>query len=191
MFQAALDAAALFERLGVPYVLVGGMATIVYGEPRSTLDVDFAAHMNADQARRLPSLAAPLFLVQSESALEAALQHSMFSMIHAESYVKIDVHVAPRTGIHRLEIERGRWQRLGPGQPDEIRIATPEDLLLQKLRWFADADETSQKQWRDVLGILKTRGHSLDFTYLRTWAPELGVGAVLERAVVAAGLGGT
>ncbi|MBL8863535.1 MAG: hypothetical protein JNK02_16215 [Planctomycetes bacterium] len=190
MFQAALDAAALFERLGVPYVLVGGLATIVYGEPRSTLDVDFAVHMNAEQARRLPALATPQFLVQGESALEATAQHSQFSLVHAESYVKVDVHVVPRSGIRQLEIQRGRWQRLGPGHPDEIRIATPEDVLLQKRRWFADADETSQKQWRAVLGILKARGHSLDSAYLRIWARDLGIGSVLERAVIAAGLGG-
>jgi len=188
MFDAAVDAAALFERLGVPYVLAGGVATIVYGEPRSTLDVDFAVHLGPEQARRLAAVAGSTFLVQAESPIEAARTLSMFSMVHATSYMKIDVHVVPRTGIHKMEIERGRWQRLGPGHPDEIRIATPEDIVLQKLRWYADADCTSQKQWRDVLGILKSRGHSLDFDYLATWAPELRVTDLLEKARVAAGL---
>ncbi len=188
MFQAAADAASLFERLGVPYVLVGGVAAIVYGEPRSTLDVDFAAHLGTEQARRLPILAAELFLVAPDSALDAARTSSMFTMVHAASFMKIDVHVVPRTGLHKLEIERGRWQRLGPGYPDEIRIVTPEDLLLQKLRWLLDADGVSEKQWRDVLGILKARGHSLDFAYLRQWAPTLGVSDALDRALVAAGV---
>jgi len=188
MFQAAADAAALFERLGVPYVLAGGVATIVYGEPRSTLDVDFAAHLGSEQARRLPVLAGNDFLVAPESALEAARTCSMFTMVHAASFVKIDVHVVPRSGIHKEEIERGRWQRLGPGYPDEIRIATPEDLVLQKLRWYLDAGGVSEKQWRDVLGILKARGHSLDLVYIRRWAPVLGIVEVLDRALVAAGI---
>ncbi len=187
MFDAAVDAAALFERLGVPYVLAGGVATIVYGEPRSTLDVDFAVHLAAEQALRLPAVAGATFFVQSEAPIEAARAMSMFNMVHTASYMKIDVHVVPRTGIHKMEIERGRWQRLGPGHPDEIRIATPEDIVLQKLRWYADADCTSQKQWRDVLGILKMRGHSLDFEYLATWAPTLGVRDLLDRARIAAG----
>ncbi len=188
MFQAAADAAALFERLGVPYVLAGGVAAIVYGEPRSTLDVDFAVHMGIEQARRLPTVAAESFLVAPDSALDAARNSTMFTMVHAASFMKIDVHVVPRSGVHKAEIERGRWQRLGPGYPDEIRIVTPEDLVLQKLRWYLDAGGVSEKQWRDVLGILKTRGHSLDFEYLRAWLAILGVADVFERACVAAGI---
>lgn len=112
----------------------------------------------------------------------------MFTMLHAASYMKVDVHVVPRTGIHEQEIERGRRQRLGPGYPDEIRIVTPEDLVLQKLRWYADAGEVSEKQRRDVLGILKTRGHSLDLDSLREWAGELDVVGLLQRARLAAGI---
>jgi hypothetical protein len=191
MFVAATETASLFERLGVPYVLSGGVATIVYGEPRSTLDVDFAVHMQEGQARRLPQLAGPSFLVDPEAAIEAARASSMFTMVHAESFMKIDVHVVPRTGLHRLEIERGRRQRLGPGYPDEIRIVTPEDLLLQKLRWYLDGGGVSEKQWRDVLGILKVRGHSLDFDYVRRWATELDTLEVLDRALTAAGVAPT
>jgi hypothetical protein len=188
MLQAAVDAAALFERLGVRYVLSGGVATIVYGEPRSTLDVDFAVHMDAEQARRLLALAGDDFLVSPDSAAEAARSSSMFTMVHTASFVKIDVHVVPRSGIYKEEIERGRWQRLGPDHPDDIRIVTPEDLVLQKLRWYLEAGGVSEKQWRDVLGILKARGHSLDFEYVRKWAPVLGISGVLDRAVVAAGI---
>ncbi len=146
MFQAAADAAAIFERLGVPYVLSGGVATIVYGEPRSTLDVDFAAHLDVGQARRLPTMTADQFIVDPEAAVEASRTTTMFTMVHTASYMKVDVHVVPRSGIHKQEIERGRWQRLGPGYPDEIRIVTPEDLVLQKLRWYADASKVSEKQ---------------------------------------------
>jgi len=188
MLQAAADAASLFERLGVPYVLSGGVATIVYGEPRSTLDVDFAVHMGPDQARSLPAMAGETFVVDAGSALEAARTTSIFTMVHAESFMKIDVHIVPRSGIYKEEIERGRWQKLGPGHPDEIRIVTPEDLVLQKLRWYLEAGGISDKQWRDVLGILKSRGHSLDFEYVRKWAPSLGVTEALDRALVAAGV---
>jgi len=188
MFQAVVDAAALFERLGIQYVLSGGVATIVYGEPRSTLDVDFAVHMGLDPARRLPILAQDGFLVAPDAALEAALTSTMFTMVHVASFMKIDVHVVPRSGIHKAEIERGRWQRLGPGYPDEIRIITPEDLVLQKLRWYLDADCVSEKQWRDVLGLLKTRGHALDLAYMRDWARSLEVLELLERARVSAGV---
>lgn len=115
----------------------------------------------------------------------------MFNMVHSASFMKVDVHVVPRSGIDKEEIERGLWQRLGPGHPDEIRIVTPEDLVLQKLRRYVEAGGVSEKQWRDVLGILKTRGHSLDFGYVRKWAPGLGVTEVLDRALVAAGMSGS
>jgi hypothetical protein len=188
MFQAAADAASLFERLGVRYILSGGVAAIVYGEPRSTLDVDFAVHMDAEQARRLLALAGDEFIVSPDSAMEAARGSSMFTMIHTASFMKVDVHVVPRSGIHKEEIERGRWQRLGPDHPDDVRIVTPEDLVLQKLRWYLEAGGVSDKQWRDVIGILKMRGHSLDFDYVRKWAPVLGVSEQLDRALAAAGI---
>lgn len=59
----------------------------------------------------------------------------------------------------------------------------PEDILLQKLRWFRLGGETSDRQWRDVVGIVRVQGPSLDRRYLRDQAPALGVADLLDRAL--------
>ncbi len=62
-------------------------------------------------------------------------------------------------------------------------LASPEDTILSKLEWYRMGGEVSDRQWRDILGVLKTRSGELDLGYLRTWAGELKVADLLERAL--------
>ena len=72
----------------------------------------------------------------------------------------------------------GRWKnQLGPRQ----------DVILAKLRWLADAGSASERQWQDVLGVMKVQGERLDLAYMRQWAASLGVLPLLERALGDAG----
>ena len=68
--------------------------------------------------------------------------------------------------------------------PDRyLYFYTPEDVLLQKLRWYRMGGETSDRQWRDVLGIALVQGGRLDEAYLRRGAESLGVSDLLDRAL--------
>jgi len=62
-------------------------------------------------------------------------------------------------------------------------VASPEDTVLAKLEWFRAGGETSERQWADVVGVLKTLAGRLDEAYLKRWAAALGVEDLLERAL--------
>ena len=61
-------------------------------------------------------------------------------------------------------------------------VATAEDLVAQKLRWYRDGGEVSDRQWRDVLGLLKVQGSRLDRVQLKKSASILRVEDLLARA---------
>ena len=63
------------------------------------------------------------------------------------------------------------------------KFASPEDTILAKLEWYRLGNEVSERQWRDVLGVLKTRAGTLELSYLQKWADELKVSDLLERAL--------
>ena len=70
----------------------------------------------------------------------------------------------------------------------QAHVATAEDTILSKLDWYRLGGEISDRQWNDILGVLKTQRERLDRTYLEQWARELDVGALLKRALTDAGL---
>jgi hypothetical protein len=65
------------------------------------------------------------------------------------------------------------------------KFASPEDTVLAKLEWYRMGGEASERQWRDILGVLKTRAGELDLAYLHQWAGELQVSDLLARALEA------
>ncbi len=184
----AVEVARILESLGIPYLVAGSMASTLYGEPRTTLDVDFAAHIDPAQVDPLCAALERTFYVDREGARQAARSGGLFNAIHTGTHVKVDIYARPRTGIHAEEIRRAVRRRLGRGAETELDVATPEDTLIQKLRWYRLGDKASDRQWRDVMGILKTIGPKLDRAYLDRWASSLGLTDLLERAFEEAGL---
>jgi hypothetical protein len=74
--------------------------------------------------------------------------------------------------------------QVGDSEGDTVRVATAEDVVLQKLRWYRLGNEVSDRQWRDVAGVLKRRSGALDRSYLEHWARELEVSDLLARALL-------
>ena len=64
-------------------------------------------------------------------------------------------------------------------------VASPEDILLAKLEWYRMGGEVSERQWRDVIGVLRVQAGVLDVDYLQRMARELEVADLLEQALKA------
>lgn len=181
--QTALAAARVFELAHVPYVLGGSMASMVYGEIRGTLDVDFASLMREEHVEDFIRAARREFILDAEWIATRVAQRRMFQLLHATSFIKVDVYVRPDQGLYASEIRRAQRIKLGPDPSDSLLVASAEDTILQKLIWYREGGCISDRQWRDVLGVLKIRGSNLDREYMFGWSTSLELSELLRRAL--------
>jgi hypothetical protein len=182
----AVQVAAVLEGLGVRYVLGGSLASTAFGEPRATLDVDLAADLGAGQAAAFVAAVAADFFVDAQWVAAEIDRRGSFQLVHRASMIRVDVFVPAWEGFHRWKWEHRRRIELGGGVA--LDITSPEAIVVQKLVWYRAGGETSERQWRDVLGVLKgQRGH-LDLEAVREQADATGVADLFARACADAGL---
>ncbi len=166
------------ESLGVAWAVGGSLASATYGEPRATNDVDIVALLDEASARELGRLLGDDFYCSAEAATEAVRERSSFNVIDRRSFIKIDVFVPPAGPLGRGQLARRRVIELLPGV--SVPVLGPEDVVLQKLRWFRIGGGVSDRQWRDVVSVIGAGG--LDDTFLDSVAASEGLSELLLRA---------
>jgi hypothetical protein len=186
--QVSLLVVRAFEALRVPYFLGGSMASSVHGIYRATADADFVAALRPEQAEPLVRLLQPAFYAELEAIRAAIASPRCFNVIHLESMLKVDVFVASTAPFHLVQLRRRVLQSATPDGQTTFYVASAEDTVLAKLQWYRDGGGVSDRQWNDVLGVLKIQGATLDRAYLEEWARELDVLDLLRRALDDAGL---
>jgi hypothetical protein len=178
---AALVADA-WEACDMRYLIGGSLASSFAGEPRSTLGIDMVVELSDASLARFAGRLNPEFyfdLDQARSDLRLGLS---FNLIHEPTGLKVDVFPS-RSPLARTQMDRRRSIEVCADPSRCLYFYTPEDILLQKLAWFRQGGEVSDRQWRDVVGIVVTQGASLDRSYLREHAEEAGVADLLPRAL--------
>ena len=173
------------ERLGVPYLIGGSLASAVHGVVRTTMDADLVADLRPEHAGTLAQDLGSDFYVDAESIREAIRQRSSFNVIHLQTMFKVDIFIPKQRPYDRSQMARRVVQVVATEPERRAYVAAAEDTVLAKLEWYRLGGEVSEQQWRDVLGILAVQGGRLDLAYLRRWAAELGVADLLARALAA------
>jgi len=185
--RVTLAVAKALERMGILYFVGGSLASSVHGVARATLDADIIAKLDPGQAGRFAKELGPEFYADIDAIADAATRRSSFNVIHIATAFKIDVFVPLATAYADVEMERRQSHIIDQETGERMAFSTAEDTLLAKLRWYRRGNEVSERQWRDVLGILRVAGQILDGSYLSMWAGELGIADLLDRALREAG----
>ena len=181
--QVALAAAHALEECGLRYVVGGSLASSVSGEPRSTLDVDLVVAISAADVDSLVAALGDDFHADAEAVQRAVRQRSSVNVFHRATSTKVDLFVLGGSPLDEQALNRRVRLQVASDPDSFLYVYTPEDSLLQKLRWYRLGGEVSDRQWRDVLGIVAVQGRSLDDSYLRSGADLLAVTDLLDRAL--------
>ncbi len=156
---------------GIPYMLTGSFASVFYGAPRSTQDIDIViAPTPANLRTFLLSLPEAEYYVDVDAALAAHKRESLFNVIDLKTGWKIDMFICKSRPFSREEFGRRRASKF---ENLSLFVASSEDVILSKLEWAKLGQ--SQRQIQDVAGILKIRSESLDLAYLEKWVRELAL----------------
>ncbi len=179
--KGVLEVVDVLEELEIPYHVGGSLASSVHGVPRQTNDLDLVVDLNQATAAILVLRLRDRFYIDGERIRRAIRSRSSFNLVHLATGFKIDVFIYGRGTFDRMEFARHARHRpedLGR----ELVVKSAEDTVLRKLQWYRLGHEVSDRQWNDILGVIRTQGDRLDRDYLRQWAPELEVSDLLERA---------
>ncbi len=165
--------ASILNTLDIPHAVVGSVASSRFGLHRATMDVDIVTDLKPAQISGLVDALRPEFYVDEILISQAIAQHSSFNALHLETGTKLDFFILKPREYDRVALNRRSGETLS--------FMSAEDVLLGKLEWYRLGDETSERQWNDILGILRTQPN-LDIEYLSKWAAVIGVLDLLERA---------
>jgi hypothetical protein len=176
------DVMGELRRLGVASALGGSWASSLLGESRDTRNADITAEPFPGRESEFAAAFGKDYYVNAGAIRDAIRGRSSFNIIHLPSGFKVDVFIRKDTPFARSVLNR-RQPAVIPGDPPEpIDVVSPEDIVLLKLEWFRLGGETSDRQWGDVLGVLRVQAGRLDDAYLDRWAAELNVADLLAKA---------
>jgi len=187
IIAAIAPVVVVLEQLGIEYYIGGSVGSSTYGIPRATFDVDLVADLRQEHVRSFVERLEAEYYVDKDMIQDAIKHRSSFNIIYVDSMLKIDIFLPKARSFDQEEYRRVQQEVLINGTRP-FKMASAEDTLLHKLEWYRMGNEVSDRQWNDILGILKVRGKRLDMGYLRTWAAELHVTDLLDRALADAGL---
>lgn len=178
-----------FEQLGIDYYIGGSVASSAHGVPRSTVDIDLVADLHEERVARFVERLQDAYYVDDQMIRQALARRGSFNLIHFATMLKVDVFIPKARAFDREVAHRTEAHALDEGEEARtFYFASSEDVILAKLEWYRAGGEVSERQWSDVLGVMKVQAQTLDFDYLKRWAEQLSLGDLLARALAEAAI---
>ncbi|MEX1218143.1 MAG: DUF6036 family nucleotidyltransferase [Acidimicrobiales bacterium] len=168
--------AAIFDDVGIDYMVVGSVAASVWGLRRTTVDLDLVVAIAPGlEATLIDAILKDGLYLPVDLARSVVGTFGSFNVIDTKTSGKVDIFVslfddtlATLRLSRRIAVELfgvSTW------------VASPEDIILSKLEWHSSSD--SERQWRDCFEVAAV--NDLDLEYLRQWATKMGTIDEVER----------
>jgi len=171
------------EKFSIPYYIGGSIASSIYGMARATMDIDIVADVKLHHISLLKHELETSYYIDEDMIKEAIQNISSFNLIHLETAIKIDVFILKDIPYHQNALERKIKDTF---EDDDIKtefyFSSSEDIIISKLQWYELGGKISERQWLDVIGVIKIQGDFLDKNYLKVWAKKLGIFELLKNA---------
>jgi len=178
----------VFERLGIKYLVGGSFASSFHGIPRATQDIDIVADIKSEQVNKLVKALEGAFYIDEQMVQGAVKQSSSFNIIHLNTMYKVDIFPFTQDKYSKEEMDRREKYKISKDPVQEVYFASAEDIILNKLHWYKIGGEISERQWDDVLGVIKVQHKNLDLDYLKQKAKYLGIEDLLDQALENGGM---
>jgi hypothetical protein len=176
----ALRVGAAIEAAGGTYFVGGSLASSLQGEPRATNDIDIVLELPVGYIGRLVSALGADFEVDTDMLRDALMHGRSCNVFYLPVVMKVDLFGVGSTQFDESEFARRR--RVVVRGTESLVIKSPEDTVLRKLLWYREGGGVSDRQWRDVVEVLRVSGGQMAPEYLAEWARRLGLSELLGRA---------
>jgi hypothetical protein len=181
--RVLIEVTAALDRAGVEYAVGGSFASSFHGLPRTTDDIDIAVFLPEPRVASACAALDAAFFVDEIAAREASRRRASFNIFHRETMLKVDFFVLAGTAYDREQMRRRVRVGVGADRATTAAMLSAEDVILRRLAWFRAGGGVSERQWLDVLSVLKVQRGRLELDYILRWARSLEVADLLERAV--------
>jgi hypothetical protein len=187
LLAALTPVADVLDRLSVPYCVVGSVASSAHGIARASIDADVVADLEPQHIDALVDALVDGYYIDRDAVADAIGRRSMFNVVHLETMLKVDIYVLTARPFDRESFARRSAGALDPAAGRSYSVASAEDTVLHKLEWHRAGGDVSDRQWSDIVGVLRVQADRLDTDYLSRWAARLGVTDLLDKALREAG----
>lgn len=181
VLELALRVANAIESNGGNYFVGGSLASSLQGEPRATNDIDFVVELPLGKLSAFKNALGDDFELDDDMLREALLHARSANAFYLPTVTKIDFFGRGYDGFDAIEFER-RKPFVVKESGERLFVKTPEDTILRKLLWYREGGCVSERQWRDVVSVLRVSGRQLEYDYLAKWADELRVADLFASA---------